>query len=91
MGMSLTYDHILREFTMTLAALLCRALNDKYGKDKYGNKYNYIAYRTNKCNIYYWNRCIMHVVDECIYFVRPYSFTVLKTILFNDPKIDVFA
>jgi hypothetical protein len=71
---------------MTLVTLLCRALNNKYG-----NKYNYVAHGTNGYDIYCWNRWIMYVDDECIYFIRSYSFTVLKTILFNDPKIDVFA
>jgi hypothetical protein len=83
MGMSLTHDHILREFAVTLAELLCCALNDKYGKDRY----NYVAWGSSY-GIYNIDYLIMDVNDRCICI---YGRNLYDIILFNDPKIDVFA
>jgi hypothetical protein len=45
----------------TLVELLCRALNDKYGK----NRYNHMIYGANY-SIYNTN-LIMYINDRCIY------------------------
>jgi hypothetical protein len=67
---------------MILAALLCRALNDKYK-----NTYKYVIYGTNDYAICRGDHWIMHINDIRIY-VYGKSIDIIS---FDDPKIDVFA
>jgi hypothetical protein len=74
---------------MILVELLCRALNDKYGKDRYnymacGN--NYSIHNTDYLTMHIDNRHICILV-----FNRINGSPICHIIPFDDPEIDVFA